>query len=51
VDFRTYFVDANTGTGLGGIRAKHQVIGGGQSRAILYRDDPFPQVAVVALRR
>ncbi len=47
VSYRTYLLDPDTGEGVGAFRADHQVIGGGNGRAVLYREDPFPQVAVV----
>jgi hypothetical protein len=47
--YRTYFIDADTGLGVGAFRRNHQVIGGGNGHAILYREDPFPQFAVVSL--
>ena len=47
--YRTYFIDAHSGLGVGGFRGDHQVIGGGNGQAILYREDPFPQFAVVAI--
>lgn len=47
VSYRTYLIDPDTGEGVGAFRAEHQVIGGGNGYAILYREDPFPQVAVV----
>jgi hypothetical protein len=49
VSYRTYLMDAESGRGLGGFRGSHRVLGGGGGRAILYRDDPFPQFAVVPL--
>jgi hypothetical protein len=45
--YRTYFLDADSGLGVGGFRGAHLVIGGGDGHAILYREDPFPQFAVV----
>lgn len=47
--YRTYFIDGDTGAGVGAFQGGHQVIGGGEGRAVLYREEPFPQFAVVAL--
>lgn len=47
VSFRTYFLNAGTGLGMGGFRGRHQVMGGGSGRVVLYREDPVPQFAVV----
>jgi len=49
VSYRTYLIDAESGLGVGGFRGTHQVIGGGNGHAILYREDPFPQFAVVSV--
>jgi hypothetical protein len=48
--YRTYLLDANTGIGLGAFEEDHQVIGGGGGYAVVYRELPFPQFGVVAVR-
>lgn len=47
--YRTYFLDAATGRGVGAIAANHQILSADGERAVLYREAPFPQFAVVTL--
>jgi hypothetical protein len=47
--YRTYFLDAATGRGVGAIAADHQILAADGTHAVLYRQDPFPQFAVVTL--
>ncbi len=49
--YRTYLLDPETGAYLAGFIASHRVIGGRSGIAVLYRDDPFPEVAIVEVRR
>lgn len=48
---RTYLLDARDGTQLGAFSKAHWILGGNHGKAVLYREDPFPQVAVVSLER
>jgi hypothetical protein len=50
VSYRTYLLDPRNGAVLGSFAGDHQVIGGGGGRAILYREHPYPQIAVVDIR-
>ena len=45
-DARTYLLDPVSGELKGGFEAGHHVIGGGDGRAILYREAPHPQVSI-----
>jgi hypothetical protein len=47
--YRTYLLHPETGEFLGAFVADHQVIGGGNGRAVLYRPQPYPQIVVVDL--
>lgn len=47
---RTYLLDPATGGFLGAFVSNHEVLGGGHGRAVLYREEPYPQVVLVDLR-
>lgn len=50
ISLRTYFIDALSGLSLGVVDGDSRVIGGGNGRVVLYREEPFPQMAVVDMR-
>jgi hypothetical protein len=45
ISHRVYVLDAHTGEGKGVVEG-YGVIGGGWNRAVLYREEPFPQFSV-----
>jgi len=48
--YRTYLLDPRDGRLLGGFGGDHRILGGRNGIAILYREVPFPQIAVVRLQ-
>ena len=49
--YRTYLLDPQSGEFQGAYRADHEVIGGGNGRAVLYRSQPYPQIVVVSIEK
>jgi len=49
ITYRTYLLDPEDGHFLGGFTADHQILGGGNGTAVLYRELLFPQISVVRL--
>jgi len=49
--FRTYLIHTRDGRSLGAFSADHQIVGAGGGKVVLYREDPYPQIQIVYLRR
>lgn len=48
--YRTYLINPMDGSSLGAFVAEHEVIGGGNGTAVLYRPEPFPEIGVVSVK-